>query len=434
LWKGVAEIRLFPDCDFRYSAGTFANRDLSRGIDMRRLRALLTFGTRPEAIKMAPVVHACRRQSDRLETIVCVTGQHRQMLDQVVNYFDIPIDCDLNLMVPNQTLAEVTSRCLTGLDSVLAEHEPDCVIAQGDTTTVMAAALAAFYRRIPFVHVEAGLRTGDLMAPWPEELNRRIAGIATALHCAPTARAAENLFREGTPADAVHITGNTVIDALLWTVARERDKNAPWRQKYAALGNRRMVLITGHRRENFGDGMEQMCHAILTLAERFPAVEFVYPVHLNPNVREPVGRLLSRRGNVRLCQPAPYPEFVWLMDRSTLILTDSGGVQEEAPSLRKPVLVMRETTERPEALEAGAVELVGTDAEKIVDRTSLLLTDAAAYAAHQIASNPYGDGRAADRIVELLLEQEWQRETIRFTKAPVLSTPAETKRAAHRAA
>ena len=379
---------------------------------MQRLRALLTFGTRPEAIKMAPVVHACRRQSERLETVVCVTGQHRQMLDQVVNYFEIPIDCDLNLMAPDQTLAEITSRCLTGLDNVLVEYQPDCVIAQGDTTTVMAAALAAFYRRTPFVHVEAGLRTGDLMAPWPEELNRRIAGIAAALHCAPTARAAQNLLREGTPAETVHVTGNTVIDALLWTVARERGRNAPWRRKYAALDDRRMVLITGHRRENFGGGMEQMCLAILTLSERFPEVEFVYPVHLNPNVREPVNRLLAERGNIHLCEPAPYPEFVWLMDRSTLILTDSGGVQEEAPSLRKPVLVMRETTERPEALEAGAVELVGTDAAKIVARTSLLLNDSAAYAACQIDANPYGDGHAAERIVELILKQNWQRDPI----------------------
>jgi UDP-N-acetylglucosamine 2-epimerase (non-hydrolysing) len=399
---------------------------------MQRLRALITFGTRPEAIKMAPVVRACRRQADRLETIVCATGQHRQMLDQVVGYFGVPIDCDLDLMIPNQTLAELTSRCLTGLDRVLAEYQPDCVLAQGDTTTVMAASLAAFYRRIPFVHVEAGLRTGDLMAPWPEELNRRIAGIATALHCAPTARAAENLLREGTSADTVHVTGNTVIDALLWTVARERDNRAPWRRKYAMLGDRRMVLITGHRRENFGDGMEQMCHAILTLAERFPDVEFVYPVHLNPNVRGPVERLLSHCGNIRLCPPAPYPEFVWLMDRSTLILTDSGGVQEEAPSLGKPVLVMRETTERPEALDAGAVELVGTDARKIVDRTSLLLTDAAAYRAHQIAKSPYGDGRAADRIAGLILQQNWQSEAVRFSMPPAASH--DINRPAHRAA
>ena len=377
---------------------------------MSKLRVLLTFGTRPEAIKMAPVVHECRRRSDQIEPIVCVTGQHRQMLDQVTAYFGIEPDRDLELMTPNQTLADVTSRCLTGLDAALAEYRPDCIVAQGDTTTVMAAALAAFYRRVPFVHVEAGLRTGNLQAPWPEELNRRIASLVTALHCAPTPQAAENLLREAVPPESVHVTGNTVIDALLWSVARERDKSRPWREKYAALGDRRMVLVTGHRRENFGEGMEQMCSAILILARRFPEVEFLYPVHLNPNVREPVGRLLADQTNIRLTEPAPYPEFVWLMDRSTLILTDSGGVQEEAPSLRKPVLVMRETTERPEAVEAGAVELVGTDVFRIVDRVSLLLCDKAAYSLRQIDCNPYGDGQAAARIVGLMLQQGWQAE------------------------
>ena len=347
---------------------------------MTKLKVLLTFGTRPEAIKMAPVIHCCRRHNEQIESIVCVTGQHRQMLDQVVDYFGIRIDRDLELMAANQTLADLTSRCLTGLDTVISEHRPDCIVAQGDTTTVMAAALAAFYRRVPFVHVEAGLRTGNLQAPWPEELNRRIAGMVTALHCAPTTRAAENLLREGVPADTVAVTGNTVIDALMWAVNRERDQRAPWPEKYAALGRRRMVLVTGHRRENFGDGMEQICRAILTLAKRFPEVEFVYPVHLNPNVREPVGRLLANCANIHLCDPAPYPEFVWLMDRSTLILTDSGGVQEEAPSLGKPVLVMRETTERPEAMQSGAVGLVGTDVRKIVEQVSLLLTDRAEYA------------------------------------------------------
>ena len=242
---------------------------------MNRLRALLTFGTRPEAIKMAPVVHECLRQADRIETIVCTTGQHRQMLDQVTDYFGIAVDRDLDLMAPNQTLADVTARCLTGLDAVLAEYQPDCIVAQGDTTTVMAAALAAFYRRVPLVHVEAGLRTGNLQAPWPEELNRRIASLVTALHCAPTDRAAKNLLGEGTPSTSVHVTGNTVIDALLWTVAREREHGRPWREKYAAIGDRRMVLITGHRRENFGDGMEQMCSAILILARRFPDIEFL---------------------------------------------------------------------------------------------------------------------------------------------------------------
>lgn len=357
---------------------------------------------------MAPIVQLCRRRADEIETIVCTTGQHRQMLDQVTNYFGIQVDRDLNLMAPNQTLADVTARCLTGLDAVLAEVQPDCLVAQGDTTTVMAASLAAFYRRVPLVHVEAGLRTGDLNAPWPEELNRRIASLVTALHCAPTMRASENLLREGTPSQNIHVTGNTVIDALLWAVARERKNDRPWREKYAFLSDRRMVLITGHRRENFGDGMEQMCNAILTCAKQFPDVEFLYPVHLNPNVREPVGRMLSTTSNIRLCDPAPYDEFVWLMDRSTLILTDSGGVQEEAPSLRKPVLVMRETTERPEAVDAGAVELVGTDVFRIVDRVSLLLTDRAAYSLRQIDRSPYGDGHAAERIVDLMLRQGWQ--------------------------
>lgn len=380
---------------------------MQEAISMTKIKVLLAFGTRPEAIKMAPVIHWCRKHSDRIDSFVCVTGQHRQMLDQVVKYFGIPIDRDLELMSPNQTLAELTSRCLTGLDGVISEYKPDCIVAQGDTTTVMAASLAAFYRRVPFVHVEAGLRTGNMQAPWPEELNRRIASLVTAVHCAPTRRAADNLLAEGVPADTISVTGNTVIDALMWAVNRERDHNTPWREKYARLGRRRMVLITGHRRENFGDGMEHICHGILTLAERFPDVEFVYPVHLNPNVREPVSRLLAHCENIHLCDPAPYPEFVWLMDRSTLILTDSGGVQEEAPSLRKPVLVMRETTERPEALEAGAVELVGTDVRKIVDRVSLLLRDQAAYASRQIDQNPYGDGHAAQRIVDQILRQSW---------------------------
>ncbi|NLF10118.1 MAG: UDP-N-acetylglucosamine 2-epimerase (non-hydrolyzing) [Pirellulaceae bacterium] len=392
---------------------------------MRKLRALLTFGTRPEAVKMAPVVHECLRQAERIETIVCLTGQHREMLDQVTGYFGIEADCDLALMTPNQTLADVTARCLTGLDAVLAERRPDCLVAQGDTTTVMAAALAAFYRRIPFVHVEAGLRTGNLQAPWPEELNRRIAGLAAALHCAPTGRAADNLLREGVAPKTVRVTGNTVIDALLWTVERERGRDRPWREKYAPLGDRRMVLITGHRRENFGGGMEQICAAVARLAAKFPAVEFLYPVHLNPRVREPVGRLLAGLPNVRLREPAPYPEFVWLMDRSTLILTDSGGVQEEAPSLRKPVLVMRETTERPEAVEAGAVELVGTDARRIVDRASMLLDDPAAYRARQIDRSPYGDGRAAERIVALMLEQGWQAGA-----SPEIALPKKSREAA----
>jgi UDP-N-acetylglucosamine 2-epimerase (non-hydrolysing) len=375
---------------------------------MNRLRVFLVFGTRPEAIKMAPVIQECLRRGDAVETIVCSTGQHREMLDQVTAYFGIRADLDLQLMRPNQSLADLTARCLQGLDGALARYQPHCLIAQGDTTTVMAAAVAAFYRRLPLVHVEAGLRTGNLQSPWPEEFNRRVASLATHLHCAPTQWAADNLRAEKIPRETVHVTGNTVIDALLWTLAKERDRSPMWQEKYAELGRGRMVLITGHRRENFGDGMEQICHAVARLAARFPDVHFLYPVHLNPHVREPVHRLLAHYPNVHLRAPAPYPEFVWLMDRAALILTDSGGVQEEAPSLHKPVLVMRDTTERPEAVEAGAVRLVGTDVERIVGQVSLLLLDAVEYAARQIQQNPYGDGQAASRIVELALRQGWQ--------------------------
>ena len=356
---------------------------------------------------MAPVVRECRRRAEAIQPTICSTGQHREMLSQVTDYFGLAADYSLDLMRPDQSLAELTCRCLEAIDGLLVQLSPDCVVAQGDTTSVLAASLAAFYRRVAFFHVEAGLRTGNLLAPWPEELNRRVASLTTALHFAPTRRAAENLLREGVPAHTVHVTGNTVIDALLWTLERERGNDERWRQKFRWLGDRRMVLITGHRRENFGEGFENICEAIAALSQRFPDVEFVYPVHLNPNVREPVQRILAGRANVRLLEPSAYPEFVWLMDRATVILTDSGGVQEEAPSLRKPVLVMRETTERPEAVEAGAVELVGTSRERIVDRVSLLLTDAAEYARRQIAENPYGDGHAAERIVDLMLA--WHR-------------------------
>ncbi len=353
---------------------------------------------------MAPVVHECLRRPEAIETLVCLTGQHRQMLRQVTDYFEIFADVDLDLMQPSQSLAELTARCVEGIDATLDRYAPQCVVAQGDTTTVMCASLAAFYRRIPFVHVEAGLRTGNLQAPWPEELNRRIVGITSTLHCAPTQRAAAALRREGVADDTICVTGNTVIDALLWTLQRERNGNV-WQQKYAHLADRRLVLITGHRRENFGQGFENICRAIATLAERFADVEFLYPVHLNPQVQQPVRSILAGRSNVHLVEPCPYPEFVWLMDRSTLILTDSGGVQEEAPTLRKPVLVMRETTERPEAVEAGAVELVGTSFEAIVGGVSRLLTDPAEYARRQIDQNPYGDGQAAPRIVDFMLQK-----------------------------
>lgn len=364
-------------------------------------KALLVVGTRPEAIKMAPVVQACGNGSS-VEPIVCFTGQHREMLQQVSDYFEIVPDVSLDLMVANQTLAGLTSRCIAQLDETVEKTKPDCVVAQGDTTTVMAASLVAFYRNLDFVHVEAGLRSGDIHSPWPEELNRRIAGITTRLHCAPTTWARDNLLREGVNDQHILVCGNTVIDALLWTLEREKREDSQWPAKYSWLGSRRMVLMTGHRRENFGDGMQQICTAIRELAAKFPEVVFLYPVHLNPRVRETVNAELGGLENVVLSDPAPYPEFVWLMDRSTLIISDSGGVQEEAPSLKRPVLVTRNNTERPEGVDAGAVELVGTDAARIIERAGVLLADPSEYAEFQIETSPYGDGKAAQRIVEAI--------------------------------
>jgi UDP-N-acetylglucosamine 2-epimerase (non-hydrolysing) len=369
---------------------------------MSKLRPLLLFGTRPEAIKMAPVVHECRRRAEAFAPIVAAAGQHRELLEPMVEYFELRPDRRLDVMRPGQSLAELTSASLLAIDSLLADLRPDCLVVQGDTTTVMAASLAAFYRAVPLAHVEAGLRTGSLSAPWPEELNRRIVSLSAAVHFAPTKRAADGLLAEGVPAAAVHITGNTVVDALLWTLGREKGRSGHWERKYAMLGPRRLVLITGHRRENFGAGLHAICQAIATVADRFPDVEFLYPVHLNPNVLEPVRAALSGRPNIHLTEPAAYPEFVWLMSRSTLIITDSGGVQEEAPSLRKPVLVTREATERPEAVEAGAAVLVGASTDAIVAHATRLLTDATEYARRQLAANPYGDGQAAKRIVDVL--------------------------------
>jgi UDP-N-acetylglucosamine 2-epimerase (non-hydrolysing) len=335
------------------------------------------------------------------------------MVAQVAEYFGITPDVDLDLMLPNQTLASLTARCLERLDETVRDCSPDCVIAKGDTTTVMVAGMLAFYHRLPFVHVEAGLRTGNMQSPWPEEFNRRVAGLVTSLHCAPTQLAAENLFREGVPHDQVHVTGNSVIDALLWTIRRERARGRKWADKYAKM-RPRMVLITGHRRENFGGGFAQICDAISRLARKFDETDFFYPVHLNPNVQKPVYESLGGLANVHLVPPASYPEFVWLMDRSYLILTDSGGVQEEAPSLLKPVLVMRDTTERPEAVEAGGVELVGASSRNIVRAVSRLLEDPAEYARRQIDANPYGDGAASRRIIDLVVERAWEQLPVRI--------------------
>ena len=368
------------------------------------VNALLVFGTRPEAIKMAPLVRSCLNHPDVTPT-VCVTGQHREMLAQVMDYFELTADVDLELMRPNQTLAGLTARCLEGLDTILAQQAFDCVVVQGDTATVMAASLAAFFRKVPVVHVEAGLRTGNLHSPWPEELNRRVTSLTTEIHCAPTARAAQHLRDEGYAAETIHVTGNTVIDALLWAVDKVRDAPPAAFEKYAEVTGDRMVLVTGHRRENFGGGFVAICRALDRLAQAFPETQFVYPLHLNPNVRGPVQDALGNHSNIHLLPPAPYAEFVYLMDQCTLILTDSGGVQEEAPSLKKPVLVMRDTTERPEAVDAGAVELVGTDEDQIVARATALLNDPQEYARHQIKTNPYGDGQAAQRIVDLIVNR-----------------------------
>ncbi len=368
---------------------------------------LIVAGTRPEAIKIAPLLPALRAHRDRVNTEVCVTRQHVELLDPVLKQFDIRPRFDLALMRPNQTLAELTARALTGLDAIYAEFAPSVVVVQGDTTTALSAALAAFYRRIPVAHVEAGLRTADLLAPWPEELNRRLTGVMAALHFAPTPRARDNLLREGVPPERVHVTGNTVVDALLGVVRdirADRDLEASLAAKFPFLdAGRRMILVTGHRRESFGGGFERICRALALLARRGD-VQIVYPVHLNPNVREPVHGILGGLADVHLIEPVDYLSFVYLMTRSHLIVSDSGGVQEEAPSLGKPVLVLRDVTERQEAVDAGVVRLVGTDVDTIVSEASRLLDDAAEYAKMARAVNPFGDGRAAERIARILVE------------------------------
>ncbi|MEM6470183.1 MAG: UDP-N-acetylglucosamine 2-epimerase (non-hydrolyzing) [Planctomycetota bacterium] len=367
------------------------------------LRPLIVLGTRPEAIKLSPVILECHKR-EAVSPIVCSTGQHREMLAQVLGYFSIQPDIDLGLMQPGQTLTALTARCLESVDKVIRDVKPDCVVVQGDTTTVMASAMAAFYHQVPVVHVEAGLRTGDLMAPWPEEFNRRVAGIVTRLHCAPTERSRDALLREGTVPAQVRVTGNTVIDALMHTVKKERSDDRRWRDKYPMALADQVVLITGHRRENFGEGLQQTCQAIVEIAKSHPDVQLIYPVHLNPNVRGPVHEMLSGTPNIHLVPPADYPEFVWLMDRASVVLTDSGGVQEEAPSLGGAVLVTRTKTERPEAVEAGLAELVGTDRQLIVERVTHHLASAENDQRPDPATNPYGDGFASRRIIDWMLE------------------------------
>jgi len=381
-------------------------------------KVMLVFGTRPEAIKMAPLVKEFQKQKERIETVVCVTGQHREMLDQVLEIFDIKPDYDLNIMKQGQDLYDVTARVLTGMREVLKEVKPDVVLVHGDTTTSTAAALATFYQQIPVGHVEAGLRTHNIYSPWPEEMNRLLTGRLATYHFSPTPLSRNNLIKESIDDRNIIVTGNTVIDALYWVVDKIKNnkelnnelENVLSKAGYDAnrLNNgKKLVLITGHRRENFGDGFINMCTAIKDLMVKYPDVDFVYPMHLNPNVRKPIhevfGENLSGLKNMFFIEPLEYLSFVYLMEKSSIVLTDSGGIQEEAPGLGKPVLVMRNTTERPEALNAGTVKLVGTDYNKIVNEVSSLIDDKAAYEKMSKAVNPYGDGLACGRIVNALL-------------------------------
>ncbi|MBO7467844.1 MAG: UDP-N-acetylglucosamine 2-epimerase (non-hydrolyzing) [Bacteroidaceae bacterium] len=380
-------------------------------------RILLVFGTRPEAIKMCPLVKEFQKHPTEIETLVCVTGQHREMLDQVLRIFEVMPDYDLNIMQPGQDLYDVTSRVLLGMREVLEETHPDVVLVHGDTTTSTAAALAAFYKQIPVGHVEAGLRTGNIYSPWPEEMNRQLTSRIATYHFSPTQLSRENLLREGIDEKKIFVTGNTVIDALYMVVEKLRkDEALRNSQKRILLSSgydterlaeeRRLILITGHRRENFGEGFIHICKAIKDLSKKYPRVDFVYPMHLNPNVRKPIhqvfGEDLSHFDNLFFIEPLEYLSFVYLMEKSTIVLTDSGGIQEEVPGLGKPVLVMRDTTERPEALSAGTVKLVGTDYNRIHNEVSRLLEDADYYSVMAHAVNPYGDGLACQRIVDTL--------------------------------
>jgi UDP-N-acetylglucosamine 2-epimerase (non-hydrolysing) len=380
-------------------------------------KIMLVFGTRPEAIKMAPLVKAFQAKKDEFETIVCVTGQHREMLDQVLHLFDIKPDFDLNIMKQGQDLYDITSRVLLGMRDVFKVCKPDILFVHGDTTTSTAAALAGFYQQIPVAHVEAGLRTNDIYSPWPEEMNRQITGRIATYNLSPTQLSRQNLLKENVDENKITVTGNTVIDALHWVTAKIKsdkklddnlslDLKSKGYDTKRLIGNRRLILITGHRRENFGDGFLHICHAIQDLAKKFPEVDFVYPMHLNPNVRKPIhqvfGEDLNNLGNIFFIEPLEYLPFVFLMEKSDIVLTDSGGIQEEAPGLGKPVLVMRNTTERPEAVDAGTVKLVGTDYDAIVDNVSKLLTDRNLYNKMSKATNPYGDGKACERIIRYI--------------------------------
>jgi UDP-N-acetylglucosamine 2-epimerase (non-hydrolysing) len=377
------------------------------------VKVLVVFGTRPEAIKMAPLCHALQSNRDFFEITICVTAQHREMLDQVLGLFDIKPDIDLNIMKHGQDLTDMTSSILIGMRDVFSSFIPDLVLVHGDTTTTLATSVAAFYAKIPVAHIEAGLRTKDMHAPFPEEFNRQVASKVSKMHFAPTKLSQSNLINEGYLEEDIFVTGNTVIDALFWVLNRiDNDANRasriirllsdklPFDWRYS-----RYVLITGHRRENFGEGFVNICEALVELAKKFPSVHFVYPVHLNPNVKDPVNSLLSEIANIHLLRPLDYEPFVYLLNHCFLVLTDSGGIQEEAPSLGKPVIVMRDVTERPEAVDAGTVKLVGTNKSKIINETSLILEDKVSYFSMVRANNPYGDGNASDRIIKVIKDR-----------------------------
>ena len=369
------------------------------------MKTLCIFGTRPEAIKMAPVALALTKD-DRFDAKTCVTGQHREMLDQVLSLFEITPDFDLNIMRPGQDLTDITTRILQELKPILTEFKPDVILVHGDTATTFAASLAAYYQQIPVVHVEAGLRTGDIYSPWPEEGNRKLTAALTNLHLAPTENSAKNLLKENISPDNIVVTGNTVIDALLEVVDKLNNYQSlqeKLQKRFSFLDeNKKLILITGHRRESFGKGFENICEALVEIAKQHEDIQIVYPLHLNPNVREPANRLLNKTKNIHLIEPLDYLPFVYLMNQAYIILTDSGGIQEEAPSLGKPVLVMRNTTERPEAVDAGTVKLVGTNKNNIIEEVNLLLTNINAYNNMAFAHNPYGDGKASQKIIDAI--------------------------------